>query len=76
YAITGLENIDNEFTKIIHAGTTIENGKITTSGGRVLNVTTTLKNGSANDCLSICYQDISKVSYKDIYYRKDIGFKA
>ncbi|MCP5062757.1 MAG: phosphoribosylamine--glycine ligase, partial [Ignavibacteriae bacterium] len=46
YAITGLENIDNEFTKIIHAGTTIENGKITTSGGRVLNVTTTLKNGS------------------------------
>ncbi|MEE9431668.1 MAG: phosphoribosylamine--glycine ligase [Melioribacteraceae bacterium] len=76
FEITGLENIDDESTKVIHAGTILKNGKVITNGGRVLNAVTTLSKNSLSDCKSICYNQISKVKYKDIYFRNDIGFKA
>ena len=75
FEITGLENINNDSTNIVHAGTTIKDGKVITNGGRVLSITTTLKNSTVNDCLTECYANLAKVSYKDIYFRKDIGNK-
>jgi len=39
-AISGLERISAEGTAVFHAGTRWEDGKLVTSGGRVLAVTT------------------------------------
>jgi len=76
YEITGLENINDVSTKVIHAGTTLRDGKIVTNGGRVLNITTTLKNSSITECKIKCYDTIDNVKYNHIYFRKDIGYKA
>lgn len=59
---------------VFHAGTSSENGKIFTSGGRVLGVTGLGKDiKSARD---ITYKAISKIKFDGIYYRNDIGYKA
>lgn len=57
---------------IFHAGTKKTDGKIVTSGGRVLAVSSwgTTMNGA----LEGSYRNASLISYDDIYYRTDIGF--
>lgn len=58
-------------TTIFHSGTTSENGKYVTSGGRVLGVTavgTTLQ-----ESLDAAYQAITKISFDGMQYRKDVG---
>jgi phosphoribosylamine--glycine ligase len=70
--ISGLK--DEKQGLIFHAGTTSENGKIFTSGGRVLGVTGLGKDiASAKDS---AYKTLSKIKFDGIYYRKDIGYKA
>ena len=70
YTISGLGNLSNE-TIIFHAGTRKENGKILTNGGRVLNVVTS--GNDLNSTIEKVYKECEKISFKDIYYRKDIG---
>ena len=71
YEIKGLENVNESI--VFHAGTkTDNNNTIITSGGRVLAVTSF---GSDKDeALKQSLQSISKIAYKDLYHRKDIGF--
>jgi len=73
--ISGLEGLkDAKDIEVFHAGTTAKDGKILTSGGRVLAVT-----GFGNDISSAkrnAYQAIEKIRFDGIYYRKDIGDKA
>ncbi len=59
---------------IYHAGTKLENNKIISSGGRVLNVTSTGKN-----FLKIrnkIFKLIKKIDWKFGFYRRDIGWKV
>jgi len=70
YTISGLGNLSNE-TIIFHAGTRKENGKILTNGGRVLNVVTS--GNDLNSTIEKVYKECEKISFTDIYYRKDIG---
>jgi phosphoribosylamine--glycine ligase len=76
FEIKGLEEINNPNIQIIHAGTKLENGKILTNGGRVLNVVSFLDENKLRCCKTMCYDAIAKVEYKDKYYRTDIGFRA
>lgn len=62
--------------KIIHAGTKKENGKLFTSGGRVLNIVGISSSNDITLSKTISYEAISKVKYSNIYFRNDIGFKA
>ncbi len=62
--------------KIIHAGTSENNGKIITNGGRVLNIVGISRDSSLTHSKTIVYGALSKIIFRDIYYRKDIGFKA
>ena len=59
---------------IYHAGTRLENGKILSNGGRVLNITSSGKNffKIRNKILKI----INKINWKYGFYRKDIGWKV
>ncbi len=56
------------------AGAAIKDGKLVTSGGRVLGVTAigdTLK-----DAIAASYAMVEQVSFENAYYRKDIGARA
>ena len=73
--ISGLETlkgIDN--VHVFHAGTSIKNGKVVTSGGRVLGVTTVGKD--LRDAQKNVYEAIQKLSFDGVHYRRDIGSKA
>lgn len=74
YEIIGLgENSDK--IKYIHAGTKLENGKLFTNGGRVLNIVGISEENDVNQAKEIAYEAISKINFKDIYFRKDIGHR-
>jgi phosphoribosylamine--glycine ligase len=73
--ITGTDKwLDEEDTLIFHAGTTLEDSELKTSGGRVLAVT-----GIARDLATAqekAYQAIQTIHFDGMHYRKDIGAKA
>jgi len=75
YEITGIEEVEkiDGFT-VYHAGTKLdENGKFITSGGRVLGVTAVDKD--LPSAIKKVYSEIDKISFKDMFYRRDIGVK-
>ena len=64
--------LENEF--IFHAGTKINNSKIFSNGGRVLNIVTKSENFKKSRELALSL--IKKINWKNGFYRKDIGFKV
>ena len=74
YEITGLDKLEGQDDiMVFHAGTDIVDGKLVTSGGRVLGVTA---KGANLDCaIKRAYEAIAEVKFKDIHYRRDIGIK-
>ncbi len=55
-----------------HAGTTLHKEDVLTNGGRVLAVSSYGKN--KKEALEKSYASLSKISFENMYYRKDIGF--
>lgn len=70
FEISGLENIEDSI--VFHAGTKLENGKVVTNGGRVIAVTSFGE--SFQDAIKKSYQNIDKLNFDKMYFRKDIGF--
>ena len=73
--ILGLERLrdwSNGF--VFHAGTTKDNGRWVTSGGRVLGVTARGK--SVADAVREAYRAVGEISWDGMHYRKDIAQKA
>lgn len=68
--ITGLESVDGSM--VFHAGTKTEAGKVVTSGGRVLAVSSQGK--SKKEALDISYRNAEELNFEGKYFRKDIGF--
>ena len=68
--ITGISDVKESI--IFHAGTTQKKGKIVTNGGRVLAITTLDLN--YKEALKKSYQNIKKLHFNTMYYRRDIGF--
>ena len=62
----------NDF--IYHAGTKFKNGRLFSSGGRVLNITST--GHSFIKIRNKIIKIIKKLNWKDGFYRKDIGWKV
>ena len=50
----------------------MDNGKVLTNGGRVLALTTS--DGNMEEALEKAYNQLSKITFDGINYRKDIGF--
>ena len=63
------EQVDNEL--LFHAGTSEKDGKVVTSGGRVISVTSYGKN--LETALKNSYNTIEGVKFNKMYFRKDIG---
>jgi phosphoribosylamine--glycine ligase len=72
--IIGLEKINPEKAGVYHAGTKTENGKLLTSGGRVLGITGIGK--SLEESIKNAYEASENVSFEGMYLRRDIGRKG
>jgi phosphoribosylamine--glycine ligase len=70
YEISGLEN--TEECIVFHSGTKVADDKVVTSGGRVLAVSSWGK--TMKEALAGSYRNARAVSFRNMYYRKDIGF--
>jgi phosphoribosylamine--glycine ligase len=68
--ITGFENVDESI--VFHAGTTIKDSKVVTSGGRVMAITSL--GNTIEEALEKSYKSIHKINFDKMKYRKDIGF--
>ena len=70
FEISGLESIEDSVA--FHAGTKLENGKVVTNGGRVIAITSFGE--SFPEAIKKSYQNIDKLHFDKMYFRKDIGF--
>lgn len=68
--ISGIQNVSNSI--VFHAGTKTENGQVVTNGGRVLAVTSFGNN--FKEAIKQSYENIEKLKFDKMYFRKDIGF--
>lgn len=59
---------------VFFAGVKKQEGKLKTNGGRVLGVTATADN--LKQAIELAYKAVEKISFKDAFYRSDIGLKA
>ena len=71
--ISGLDSLESGIL-VFHSGTKNVNNKILTSGGRVLSVVA-LSSISIDDSLNKSYNNLYRINFESIYYRKDIGKK-
>jgi len=67
--ISGLQPMEG--TTIFHAGTKTTNQSIVTDGGRVLGITG--KGKTLEEARAQAYQQVAKISWEGVYFRKDIG---
>ena len=68
--ITGIDTVTESI--VFHAGTKIKDGAIVSNGGRVLAVTSF--GVDFQKAIKKSYQNIDKLHFDKMYFRKDIGF--
>lgn len=68
--ITGIEKVDNSIC--FHAGTSIKDNAVVTSGGRVIAVSS--YGNTIFDALQTSYASLSDIAFEKCYYRTDLGF--
>ncbi len=74
HEITGLDICDTNNCKTFQAGTAIKDGKVVTSGGRVLCVTAL--GDSVTEAQKAAYESVEKISWDGMFCRDDIAYRA
>jgi phosphoribosylamine--glycine ligase len=73
--INGLDALPEDSKNMVfHAGTTAVDGKVTATGGRVLNVTA--RGASLQEARDRAYAMIAQIDWPGGFYRRDIGWRA
>jgi len=76
--LTEIKNIEsikiNEHEQLFHAGTISKDNKILSNGGRVLNATCI--GNTLEEAKNKANAMLEKIDWQDIYYRRDIGWRA
>ena len=72
--IHGLADAEAMGALVFHAGTAMKDGKLVTNGGRVLGVVGC--GADISSAVDAAYAAAAKISFKDVYYRKDIAHRA
>lgn len=70
YGISGFEKVTDSL--VFHSGTKKSGDKVVTSGGRVIAVTSLGQ--TPGEALERSYKNAGYIHFRDVYYRKDIGF--
>ncbi|MBQ9848831.1 MAG: phosphoribosylamine--glycine ligase [Clostridia bacterium] len=65
---------DSVADNVYVAGASIKDGKLVTSGGRVLGVTAIAS--GLSEAIDASYKMVKEISFENAYYRKDIGARA
>ena len=71
-----IDGLDAELTdtKVFHAGTALNDGAVVTAGGRVLCVCGLADTVAKAQALA--YRRVETITWNDVYYRSDIGYRA
>lgn len=70
--IEGLDLVEPELVHVFHAGTSKDaEGRIITTGGRVLGITAA--SNRLSDALDLCYRTLETIHWPGMQYRRDIG---
>ncbi|XP_017287122.1 trifunctional purine biosynthetic protein adenosine-3 [Kryptolebias marmoratus] len=72
--ITGLSLVQDMGLQVFHAGTTLKDGSVVSSGGRVLTVTAVKL--SLEAALQAANQGVAAIGFSGAVYRRDIGHRA
>jgi phosphoribosylamine--glycine ligase len=73
--IDGLDGLpETSNAMCFHAGTTLADGKITATGGRVLSVTA--RGATLKDAVDTAYGMVDQINWPEGFYRRDIGWRA
>ena len=70
HSAVSIENIKDSIP--FHAGAVLKDGKVVTSGGRVMAITS--YGNTYQEAINKSYQSIEKLHFDKMNYRKDIGF--
>ncbi|MCS7294340.1 MAG: phosphoribosylamine--glycine ligase [Chloroflexota bacterium] len=73
YIVQGLDRVDPDVL-VFHAGTAIDRRGIVTNGGRVLTIVALGE--TLAEARRRAYENVSRISFSDAYYRKDIAAEA
>ncbi len=76
FEISGIENVISDEIIVYHAGTKKVENKILTDGGRVLGVTSVIKENNLKLAKQKAYEALKKIHFENIYYRNDIAEKG
>lgn len=72
--ISGLAGTGSNDLKIFHAGTVESKGEVVTNGGRIL--CAVALGETVSKAQASAYKLVNTVSWKDVYFRKDIAYRA
>ncbi|MBE1286344.1 MAG: phosphoribosylamine--glycine ligase [Alteromonadaceae bacterium] len=72
--ISGLGQGESVDAKVFHAGTALTGGDVVTAGGRVL--CATAMGASVTEAQANAYALASHINWQDMFYRKDIAYRA
>ena len=70
FAINGLDAVEDSI--VFHAGTALKDGKVVTSGGRVIAVSS--YGADKSEALARSFAKAKKIDFEKKYFRSDIGF--
>lgn len=69
FEITGIKDVEGSV--VFHAGTAFKDGKVVTSGGRVIAVSS--YGSTQNEALVKSFTEAGKIKFEGKYFRRDIG---
>lgn len=72
--ISGLPDQVQKDLKVFHAGTSLKEGRVVTSGGRVL--CATALGATVSEAQKKAYNLARQIKWDNVYYRTDIGYRA
>lgn len=73
FPINGLAEVPEEVL-IFHSGTSLQEGKIVTAGGRVLAVTAL--GNSLQEAVDLAYRGVKEIKFQGVHFRDDIAYRA
>ena len=72
--IFGLPEIEQDDSKVFHAGTSLDGERVKTNGGRVL--CAVALGSTVAEAQSKAYDLVKQINWNNVYYRDDIGYRA